>query len=215
MGRPHRLKPVEALQDWLARTGITEGPLFRRITLGGRVLTDALRPEAIAAIVKKLAQRAGFDPATFAGHSLRSGFVTSAVEDGASAVRVAEITRHRSLRSRFMSAASMPFSPTPASGSSDRVTGKPNEPIFASYERSTHYPRPRRGRSLHDGELAPRFHRIAHGRLGFGERERPARRSREGVSRPWRHNPVRQHSDRRRAAAPHVAAGTLVRGPAR
>ena len=85
------------MQDWLARTGITEGPLFRRITLGGRVLTDALRPEAIAAIVKKLAQRAGFDPATFAGHSLRSGFVTSSVEDGASAVRVAEITRHRSL----------------------------------------------------------------------------------------------------------------------
>jgi site-specific recombinase XerD len=93
----HRLRPVEALQDWLAQAGITTGPVFRRITPGGRVLADALQPEAIAAIVKKLAQRAGFDPATFAGHSLRSGFVTSAVEDGASAVRVAEITRHRSL----------------------------------------------------------------------------------------------------------------------
>lgn len=67
------------------------------ITSGGRVLADGLQPEAIAAIVKKLAQRAGFDPSLFAGHSLRSGFVTSAVEDGASALRVAEITRHRSL----------------------------------------------------------------------------------------------------------------------
>jgi site-specific recombinase XerD len=95
--RGHRLRPVEALQTWLAQADITEGPLFRRITPGGRVLADALQPEAIAAIVKKLAQRAGFDPATFSGHSLRSGFVTSAVEDGASAVRVAEITRHRSL----------------------------------------------------------------------------------------------------------------------
>ncbi len=93
----HRLKPVEALQDWLSRAGITEGPVFRRITPGGRVLVDALQPEAIAAIVKKLVLRAGFNPADFAGHSLRSGFVTSAVEDGASALRVAEITRHRSL----------------------------------------------------------------------------------------------------------------------
>ena len=93
----HRLKPVEALQDWLTQAGIAAGPVFRRITSGGRVLADPLQPEAIAAIVKKLALRAGFDPADFAGHSLRSGFVTSAVEDGASALRVAEITRHRSL----------------------------------------------------------------------------------------------------------------------
>jgi site-specific recombinase XerD len=93
----HRLKPVEAVEDWLARAGIDDGPLFRRITPGGRVLGDGLQPEAIAAIVKKLAQRAGFDPAFFAGHSLRSGFVTSAVEGGVSTLRVAEITRHRSL----------------------------------------------------------------------------------------------------------------------
>ena len=93
----HRLKPVEAVQGWLTQAGISDGPLFRRITPGGRVLAAALQPEAIAAIVKKLAKRAGFDPAAFADHSLRSGFVTSAVEDGASALRVAEITRHRSL----------------------------------------------------------------------------------------------------------------------
>jgi hypothetical protein len=40
---------------------------------------------------------AGLDPATFAGHSLRSGFLTSAAEAGASVFKLAEITQHRSL----------------------------------------------------------------------------------------------------------------------
>jgi site-specific recombinase XerD len=93
----HRLRPVEALQTWIEKAGITEGVLFRRISPGGIVLPDPLRPPAVAAVVKRYCAAAGLPPASYAGHSLRAGFVTSAVEDGASAVRVAEITRHRSL----------------------------------------------------------------------------------------------------------------------
>jgi site-specific recombinase XerD len=93
----HFMKPVQALRDWLDRAGITEGAIFRRVSPGGVVLADPLNPPAVAAVVKRYAGLAGLPPAAYAGHSLRAGFVTSAVEEGASAVRVAEITRHRSL----------------------------------------------------------------------------------------------------------------------
>jgi len=38
----------------------------------------------VANIVKTHAERVGLDPALFAGHSLRAGFLTSAAERGAS-----------------------------------------------------------------------------------------------------------------------------------
>jgi hypothetical protein len=47
--------------------------------------------------VKHHATRAGLDPASFAGHSLRSGFLTSAAEHGASVFKMMEVSRHKSL----------------------------------------------------------------------------------------------------------------------
>jgi hypothetical protein len=41
--------------------------------------------------------RLGFDPSTFAGHSLRAGFVTSAVKRGANLIKITDVTGHRSL----------------------------------------------------------------------------------------------------------------------
>jgi integrase len=58
---------------------------------------STLSTDAIARVVKKHARRLGVDPAAFAGHSLRSGFVTSAVEANAPVMKIAEQTRHRSL----------------------------------------------------------------------------------------------------------------------
>jgi len=49
----------------------------------------------VALIVKRWAKAAKLDPALFAGHSLRAGFVTSALEEGADPFRVMDITRHR------------------------------------------------------------------------------------------------------------------------
>jgi hypothetical protein len=45
--------------------------------------------------VKAYAERAGLDPVLFAGHSLRSGFLTSAAEAGASAFKMMEVSRHK------------------------------------------------------------------------------------------------------------------------
>jgi len=47
--------------------------------------------------VKLYARRVGLDAAAYSGHSLRSGFLTSAAESGASVFTMTEVSRHRSL----------------------------------------------------------------------------------------------------------------------
>jgi hypothetical protein len=47
--------------------------------------------------VKAHARRAGLDPKLFAGHSLRSGFLTSAAARGASIFKMADQSRHKSM----------------------------------------------------------------------------------------------------------------------
>jgi hypothetical protein len=51
----------------------------------------------VAAVTKAGAVRLGFDPSAFGGHSLRSGFVTSAVKRGANLIKITDVTGHRSL----------------------------------------------------------------------------------------------------------------------
>jgi integrase len=93
--RGDRLKPVEALEAWLAAAKITDGPVFVSIGKGDRVSQNRISGNAIGEIVKRYAAAAGFDPKMFAGHSLRAGFVTSALEHGADVLKVMDVTRHR------------------------------------------------------------------------------------------------------------------------
>jgi site-specific recombinase XerD len=62
-----------------------------------RITDRRLAPRNVAAIVKQGAARLGFDPSTFGGHSLRAGFVTSAVKRGANLIKITDVTGHRSL----------------------------------------------------------------------------------------------------------------------
>jgi len=64
-----RLRPVEALQAWLAAAEISTGPVFRPVLKGQRVQAVALTPHSAAQIVKAYAKRAGLDAQGFAGHS--------------------------------------------------------------------------------------------------------------------------------------------------
>ena len=89
--------PVAALKAWLEAAAITEGPVFRPIAKGGRIQATRLTDRSVAAIVKAHAQRAGLDPKQFAGHSLRSGFLTSAAARGASIFKMADQSRHKSM----------------------------------------------------------------------------------------------------------------------
>jgi len=91
MGSTPETCPVAALAEWIEAAGIDDGAVFRSVTRHGRI-GDRLTARSVAAVVKQYAQRAGLDPAEFAGHSLRSGFITSASERGASLDRIAEHT---------------------------------------------------------------------------------------------------------------------------
>jgi site-specific recombinase XerD len=86
--------PVAALKTWLEVASITDGPVFRPIGKGNRVLATRLTDRSVANIVKAHAARVGLDPANFAGHSLRSGFLTSAAARGATIFKMADQSRH-------------------------------------------------------------------------------------------------------------------------
>lgn len=93
-----RLHPVRALKDWLEASAISGGPLFRPIRKGGQVIeAERLSDRSVANILKAYARAVGLDPAVFSGHSLRSGFVTSALQSGADVLRVMDVTRHRQI----------------------------------------------------------------------------------------------------------------------
>jgi site-specific recombinase XerD len=95
--RGYKIRPVEHVQAWLKAAGITEGHIFRHVAKGGRVQAEALSGHSAAAIVKRYAARAGLDPALFAGHSLRAGFLTSSAESGASVLKMVEVSRHKDI----------------------------------------------------------------------------------------------------------------------
>ena len=88
--------PVEALKAWRDAAGIATGPVFRLIRKGGE-LGARLSAQSVADIVKAHAENVGLDPAAFAGHSLRAGFLTSAAKRGASIFKMMDQSRHRSV----------------------------------------------------------------------------------------------------------------------
>jgi len=85
---------VIALRKTLSEQSVVDGPLFRSVSRNqsrGRPLST----NSVATIVKRLVEAAGFDPAEFAGHSMRAGFVTSAARAGRTFPGIMEQTRHK------------------------------------------------------------------------------------------------------------------------
>ncbi len=89
--------PVRAVSDWLTVAAIEKGPVFRRVLRGDGVSKDRLGDRSVALILKRLAATVGLDPSRYAGHSLRSGFLTSAAQNRASIFKMADQSRHKSL----------------------------------------------------------------------------------------------------------------------
>src|SRR5215813_1516193 len=88
--------PVAALKAWRDAAGISSGPVFRSVRKGGKV-GSRLSAQSVADVVKAAAENVGLDPALFAGHSLRAGFLTSAAKRGASVFKMMDQSRHRSV----------------------------------------------------------------------------------------------------------------------
>jgi site-specific recombinase XerD len=78
--------PVTALQTWLTAAEIASGPLFRNVSMWGKV-GAAMSPQSIRLIVKQRAEDAQL-PGTWGAHSLRAGFATQASKNGASLMAV-------------------------------------------------------------------------------------------------------------------------------
>jgi hypothetical protein len=56
---------MEAVQAWLSAAGISNGPVFRAVSKGGRVSDGPLVDDSAARIVKRSAARPGLDPAHY------------------------------------------------------------------------------------------------------------------------------------------------------
>jgi hypothetical protein len=59
---------------------IEAGPVFVRLHRGDRVGASRLTDQSVALIIKGPAAKVGLDASRYAGHSLRSGFLTSAAQ---------------------------------------------------------------------------------------------------------------------------------------
>jgi integrase len=88
--------PVRAFEKWLALSSIEAGPIFRPVSQSGLIAVERLSAEAVSLVLKERVAAASIDPAGYSGHSLRAGFVTSAVMAGASTWKVRAQTGHAS-----------------------------------------------------------------------------------------------------------------------
>lgn len=96
--RSRELDPIAAIKDYQAAAGITSGALFRRTIKGGAASSDGHRIGArvIANIIKRTAKRAGIT-VDLSGHSLRSGFITSALSHGENERAIMNQSGHKSV----------------------------------------------------------------------------------------------------------------------
>ncbi len=94
-----RIKPIKRLYEWLQVSGIRSGYLFQTMNRGGGLCGNPLHHSDIPRLVKYYAESIGLDPRAVSGHSLRSGFATSAAAHHARMDKIMEITRHRSAAS--------------------------------------------------------------------------------------------------------------------
>lgn len=88
--------PVKALRVWIEEASIDAGPIFRSIDRHEVVSTKALSGQAVSQMIKERLRGAGLDSSGFSGHSLRSGFVTSAAKAGVSSWKIRKQTGHAS-----------------------------------------------------------------------------------------------------------------------
>ena len=75
--------PVTSLKNWINNTKIKAGKIFN------------ISDKSVALIIKKYALLAGLNPNKYGGHSLRSGFATSAAEAGAEERNIMAMTGHK------------------------------------------------------------------------------------------------------------------------
>ncbi|MBB3175378.1 integrase [Endobacter medicaginis] len=109
---------VEAYGRWLVVSGLRKGPLFRRVRAAARTVdwnatvgapsavvapvlatTDPLSDRSVARIIQARATAAGLDGASFGGHSLKRGVLTTGKRKKASLPALKALARHATYNS--------------------------------------------------------------------------------------------------------------------
>ena len=88
--------PVVSLKNWLDISKITSGPVFRRFVKGSKLSENRLTDQTVAILIKEYLNLAGINSKNYSGHSLRSGFATSAAESGVEERNIMAMTGHKS-----------------------------------------------------------------------------------------------------------------------
>ena len=88
--------PVISLKKWIEISRINSGPLFKRFLKGSKLSENRLTDQTVALLIKEYLRLAGIDDKNYSGHSLRSGFATSAAESGAEERSIMAMTGHKS-----------------------------------------------------------------------------------------------------------------------
>ncbi|MDA8766239.1 tyrosine-type recombinase/integrase [Candidatus Pelagibacter bacterium] len=88
--------PVVSLKKLLDLSKIRSGPVFRRFSKGSKLTENRLTNQTVALLIKEYLNLAGIDSKNFSGHSLRSGFATSAAESGVEERNIMAMTGHKS-----------------------------------------------------------------------------------------------------------------------
>ena len=88
--------PVISLKKWIEISRINSGPLFKRFLKGSKLSGNRLTDQTVALLIKEYLRLAGIDDKNYSGHSLRSGFATSAAESGAEERSIMAMTGHKS-----------------------------------------------------------------------------------------------------------------------
>ena len=92
----HQYCPVVSLKNWINKSKINSGPLFKRFVKGSKLSENRLTDQTVALLIKEYLQLAGINSKNYSGHSLRSGFATSAAESGAEERSIMAMTGHKS-----------------------------------------------------------------------------------------------------------------------
>ena len=88
--------PVVSINKWIEISKINSGPLFRRFNKGSKLSENRLSDQTVALLIKNYLKIAGIESKNYSGHSLRSGFATTAAESGAEERSIMAMTGHKS-----------------------------------------------------------------------------------------------------------------------
>jgi|TARA_B110000977_G_scaffold73896_1_gene99979 site-specific recombinase XerD len=88
--------PVVSLKKWIEISKIKSGAVFRRFCRGSRLSENRLTDQTVALLIKEYLKLTGIDSKNYSGHSLRSGFATSAAESGVEERSIMAMTGHKS-----------------------------------------------------------------------------------------------------------------------